>query len=200
MLRLLVAKDLRRAWRNPVPYLIHLCLPLVITGLLGMIFGGANRQDGGGLGRIKVAVVDEDDSAVTRLLRGVLNQEQATRHIEAKFLPRDDALRLVTNNVVAAALIIPADFSRQYLVGEGQLTLELVKNPAQQYHPAIVEEAVAVVTTALNAVARNFRPDLAEWRTLVSADRRPSFREVGDLVAKTGEKIDIARRRLDSNT
>jgi hypothetical protein len=76
MLRVLVGKDLRRAWRNPVPYLIHLCLPLVLTGLLGMVFGGVNRRDGGGLGRIQVAVVDEDDSAVTRLLRGVLSQEQ----------------------------------------------------------------------------------------------------------------------------
>lgn len=197
MLRVLLAKDLRRAWRNPVPYLIHLCLPLVLTGLLGLVFGGANRRDGGGLGRIQLAVVDEDDSAVTRLLRGALSQEQAARHIDAVFLSRADALSRVTNNTVAAALIIPADFSRQYLVGEGRLTLELVKNPARQYHPAIVEEAVAVVTTVLNAVARNFRPDLAEWRALFAADRRPGFREVGDLVTRTGEKIDRAWRRLD---
>ena len=197
MIRVLLAKDLRRAWRNPVPYLIHLCLPLVITGLLGMVFAGANKQDGGGMGRIKLAVVDEDDSAVTRLLRGALNQEQAARHIEAEFLPRAEALRKVTNNLVAAALILPADLTRQYLVGEGRITLTLVKNPAQMFHPAIVEEAVSVVTTALNAVARNFRPDLVEWRALFLRDSRPGFREIGDLVAKTGERIDIAWRRLD---
>ena len=197
MLRVLVAKDLRRAWRNPVPYLIHLCLPLVLTGLLGMVFGGVNRRDGGGLGRIQVAVVDEDDSVVTRLLRGVLSQEQAARHMDAVFLPRAEALSRVTNNTVAAALIIPADFSRQYLVGEGRLTLELVKNPARQYHPAIIEEAAAVITTVLNAVARNFRPDLAEWRALFEAKQRPGFQEVGELVTKTGEKIGRAWRRLD---
>lgn len=197
MLRVLVAKDLRRAWRNPVPYLVHLCLPLVITGLLGMIFGGANRPEGGGLGRIQVAIVDEDDSAVTRLLRGVLNQEQVTRHIEARFLPRDAALRQVTNNMIAAALILPADFTRQYLLGEGRVTLEVVKNPAQQFYPAIIEEAAAVVVTALNAVARNFHPDLAAWRALFAGDRRPGFQEVGDLVTQTGERIEIARHRLD---
>jgi len=197
MIRVLLAKDLRRAWRNPVPYLIHLCLPLVITGLLGMVFAGANKPDGGGLGRIKLAVVDEDDSAVTRLLRGALNQEQASRHIEAEFLPRAEALRKVTNNLVAAALILPADLTRQYLVGEGTITLTLVKNPAQMFHPAIVEEAVLVVTTALNAVARNLRPDLVEWRALVLREPGPSFREIGELVAKTGEKMDLAWRRLD---
>ncbi len=79
MLHVLVAKDLRRAWRNPVPYLIHLCLPLVITAMLGLIFGGAGRQQGGGLGKIRVVIVDEDDSVVTRFLRGALSQEQAAR-------------------------------------------------------------------------------------------------------------------------
>ena len=32
MLRTLLAKDLRRAWRNPVPWLISLGVPFVITG------------------------------------------------------------------------------------------------------------------------------------------------------------------------
>lgn len=197
MLHVLVAKDLRRAWRNPVPYLIHLCLPLVITALLGMVFGGVGRQKGGGLGRIRVVIVDEDDSAVTRLLRGALSQEQAARHIEAIFLPRDEALRRVTNNTVAAALILPADFTRRYLVGGDRITLELVKNPAQQYHPAIVEEAVGFVVSALNVVARNFRSDLAEWRAVVTRDGPLNYREVGDLVVRSGEKIERVWKRLD---
>ncbi len=96
MLSVLVAKDLRRARRNPVPYLIHLCLPLMITGLLGMVFGGASRRDDGGIGKIKLAIADEDDSVITRMLRGALSQDQAARHLDVVFLPRDEALARLT--------------------------------------------------------------------------------------------------------
>ncbi len=94
-------------------------------------------------------------------------------------------------------MIIPTHFFAEYLAGEGRITLELVKNPAQSSHPAIVEEAVGVLTTALNAIARNFRPDLSEWRRMFEGDRRPALQDVADLAVKTGEKIEIIWKRMD---
>jgi hypothetical protein len=64
MIRVLLAKDLRRARRNPTPWLVHLAMPLLITALIGFAFGGGS-SGGGGLGRIKLALVDEDDSVLT---------------------------------------------------------------------------------------------------------------------------------------
>ena len=57
MLWTLLIKDLRRVWHNPWPYLINLALPLCITALIGLVFGPSTQ--GGGLGQIKLAVVDE---------------------------------------------------------------------------------------------------------------------------------------------
>ena len=45
MLRVLLAKDLRRARRNPLPLVINILIPLVITALVGLTFGG--KSDGG---------------------------------------------------------------------------------------------------------------------------------------------------------
>ena len=56
MLRVLLAKDWRRALRNPLPWIINLALPLCITALIGLTFGG--RSDNGALGRVRFAVVD----------------------------------------------------------------------------------------------------------------------------------------------
>ncbi len=48
MLRILLAKDLRRAWRNPLPWLINLIVPLAMTALIGLVFGGTFRQRSAG--------------------------------------------------------------------------------------------------------------------------------------------------------
>ena len=126
MLRTLLAKDLRRAWRNPVPWLISLGVPFVITALIGLAFGPASS--GGGVGRIKLGLVDEDDSTLTRFLRGGLNQQEAGKYLEPHFLTRAEALAQIDANKLAAVVIIPAGFTRDYLTANRPVKLELVKS------------------------------------------------------------------------
>jgi ABC-type multidrug transport system permease subunit len=194
MLHVLLAKDLRRARRNPVPYLIYLCVPLVLTALLGAVFAGRGDR---ALGRIKFAIVDEDRSVLTTFLRGALNQGQASKNLEPVFLERDAALRAVTNNVLSAAVIIPPGFTSDYLGGGKRVKLELIKNPAQQFHPAILEELLAALVTGLNAVARNFGDDLAAWRQVFTGTHAPNLRTAGALLAKTADRFEAIRRRID---
>ena len=44
MLRVLLAKDLRRAWRNPLPLLINLIVPLAMTALIGCFVCSASER------------------------------------------------------------------------------------------------------------------------------------------------------------
>src|SRR6516225_2597159 len=108
MLQVLLAKDLRRAWRNPLPWLINLIVPLAMTALIGLVFGG--RSDGGALGRIRFAVVDEDKSELSGLLRGAANQREGGKYLEPVFLEREDALRQLNASKLSAVLIIPQHF------------------------------------------------------------------------------------------
>src|ERR1019366_1010457 len=95
MLRVLLAKDLRRAWRNPLPWLINLIVPLAMTALLGMVFGGSS--DRGSLGKIRFAVVDENHSRFSDFLRraaGSLADTNASGlQLEPVFMDRTNALR-----------------------------------------------------------------------------------------------------------
>ncbi len=115
MLRILLAKDLRRAWRNPLPWLINLIVPLAMTALIGLVFGG--HSDNGALGRIRFAVVDEDKSLLSDFLRGSANQNQGGKYLEPVFMEREDALREINANKISAVLIIPTNFMRNYLLG-----------------------------------------------------------------------------------
>ena len=86
MFRTLLAKDLRRAWRNPVPWLLNLALPLGITAVIGLVFGG--QTDNNQIGRINFAVVDEDNSLFSRFLRGGSGQDKAAQILEPVYMER----------------------------------------------------------------------------------------------------------------
>lgn len=192
MLRILVAKDLRRAWRNPTPWLVFLAMPLLITALIGLAFGGGGAR----LGRIQLAVVDEDNSLLTEFLRGALNQREAGQHLDALFLDRTEALRQVNDNRISAVLIIPGGFTHGYLTGENRVQLELIKNPAQSYHPAMVEEALETLVTLLNAVARNLQADFPEWREALNRKGGPDLQTLARLIERGGDRLEAARDYL----
>lgn len=192
MLHVLLSKDLRRAWRNPLPFLIHLLVPLCITALVGMVFGG--RSESGGLGRIAFAIVDEDDSMLTQFLRGAANQGQGGKYLAPEFLDREAALRRIQENKLAAALIIPTNFTHHYLTGAEAVSLELVKNPAQSIHPAVLEELLGALVTGLNAVSRNLQSEFPDWHEV--ADGHGDFHRVAGLVERMGEKLQVAKKYI----
>jgi ABC-2 type transport system permease protein len=194
MLRTLLIKDLTRAWRNPWPYLINLALPLCITALIGLVFGSSSK--GGGLGQIKLAVVDEDDSVLSSLLRGAMNQGDFKKHLEARFLEKQDALKQISDNKISAVLIIPKGFTRSYLAGNGRVALELIKNPSQSFYPAILEELLQVAVAGLNALDRNLHSDLPEWQEIIEKEGQPDMKRIAGLLVRVGDKFEQAGHYL----
>lgn len=194
LLGILLVKDLRRVARNPWPWLIHLALPLAITALVGLAFGRGGAP-GTELGRIRFALVDEDDSALSRLLRGGLGQGEGGKYLEPVVLDRATALARLQANELAAVLVLPPHFTRDYLTGRGPVTLELIKNPAQSIHPAVLEELLGALVTGLNALARNLGSEFPAWRAAL--EEGADYRRVADLIVRTGEKLDTLRRYLD---
>src|SRR5436190_907260 len=194
MLWTLLIKDLRRAWHNPWPYLINLALPLCITALIGLVFGPSSKD--GGLGQIKLAVVDEDDSVLSSLLRGAMDQGDFKKHLEARFLEREPALKQINDNQISAVLIIPKGFTRDYLTADRPVAFELIKNPAQSFYPAILEELLQVAVAGLNAVARNLRSDLPEWREIIEKEGRPDMKRIAGLLVRVGDKFEHAGHYL----
>ena len=192
-LRTLLAKDLRRAWRNPVPWLVSIAVPFVITALIGMAF---SPRTGGGLGRITFALVDEDDSPFTRLIRGGLTGQEAGKYLDVRLLDHDEALHRITNNEIAAVVIIPKGFTRDYLGVGKPIALELVKNPAQAIHPAIVEEGLGLLVTALNAIAHTLGGDLAEWGAILEGHGELDFQAMSRLLQRTGDHLAPAKAYL----
>lgn len=193
MLRILLAKDLRRIRRNPFPVLINLAIPLCITALIGLAFGG--KSDSGSLGRIRFAVVDEDDSVLTQFLRGGMNQGGGGKYLAPVFMDRDAALREIQKNDLSAVLIIPTNFTRNYLTGRERVSLELIKNPAQSIHPAVLEELLGAVTTSLNAIARNFQSEFPKFQAVIEG--KENYRAVSAEIERMGDKLQTVKKYVD---
>jgi ABC-2 type transport system permease protein len=190
MLRALLAKDFARARRNPLPWVIFLLAPLCIAGIIGFAFGGGAREQK--INRIRFALVDEDNTIVTRFLRGGLNQgnfggeRRSEVPLEPVLLARDPALAQLNDNQLSAVVIIPAGFSSDFLDGK-KTTLELIKNPAESIKPTIIEEGLGILTAGLDGLARNFAPDLVEWHKVLEGDA--DLEHVGPLLTQAGAKI-----------
>lgn len=193
MLAVLLAKDLRRAWRNPLPWLIFIAIPLVIVALIGSAFG--SRAAGGeALGRIRFGLVDEDDSLLSSLLRGAVNQSEGGRYLEPVLLERPEAERQLQDNKLSAVLVVPRGFTHDYLTTTNVVALELVKNPAQSIHPAVMEELLGVVVTGLDVLKRHLGGELRDWESVFEGGR--DYRQVADLIVRAGDRLEAVRQRL----
>ncbi len=195
MLRLLLAKDFRRTFRNPWPWLLNLALPLAITAVIGLAFGGKGPSGGGDLPRVKIAVVDEDRSFIGSLVRSGLNQGEAAERLDPIFVGRAEALEKLRGNEISTVVAIPAGFTSQYLGGESGLKLEVIKNPSQAFMPAIIEELVAVAVTGLNGISRNFTAEFPALRAVFTSDW--DLEDLGGAMSKIGERAKSARTMLD---
>src|ERR1035438_4887279 len=106
MLRVLLAKDLRRAWRNPLPWLINLFVPLAMTALIGMVFGG--NSSGGGLGKIRFAVANENNTRLSEFFRhavgSMAGESSAGIQLDPIFTNRAAAMREINANQISAVL------------------------------------------------------------------------------------------------
>lgn len=193
MFGLLLVKDLRRARRNPLPWVVNLVIPLAMVGMFGLAFGGGGGG-GGGLGRVRFAVVDEDGSTLVRMLRGALTQDEAARTFDPVFLDRGEALAELEADRLSAVVVIPKGFTEEYLSGR-PVRLHVVKNPAQSVHPAVIEEGLGVLVAALNGVSRSFGSILPEVRAVL--DGEGGYKQLAALIERTGDRLVAARQYLD---
>ena len=191
----LLWKDLRRVLRNPVPILILLGIPVAITSMIGLVFGGSGSgQDA--IAPIRLGIVDEDDSLFSQFLRGAAGQDEFSERIQITFL-EDEAsgVRLIQDGKLSAVLRIPEGFTEAFVRGENGVKLYLIKNPSEWIYPTLAQEGADVIVSALNALIRNFQKDLQELHGLIDSERDFDF--FRDVLA-VSTLIERARNRLDA--
>jgi ABC-type multidrug transport system permease subunit len=142
---IIIVKDFTRRARDPWSLTPILLLPLVIAGAMHLSFG---RLSDGELPRAILFLADEDGELGGQVFRGALAQDQLAELIEVREVTASEGREAIENGEGSGFLVIPPGFTDSLLAGH-PVELRLIRNPAQQFLPEILEEALGILAFVL---------------------------------------------------
>jgi ABC-2 type transport system permease protein len=192
----MVAKDLRRRLRSPLPTLLLLIFPLIFAGLIALTFGGGDA----GAPKVRLLVEDRDGGLVGRFLLSALGQEEVQKHVEMQAVENvgSDVGALLERQQAAALLRLPAGLSADFVAGR-PARLELIRSPAQSILPDVAEQLTTVMAEVLSSSARLLRGPLDQIRAArlpQGAGGGASDREVARIAVLANGVVSRARPYL----
>ena len=182
---LLIRKDFRRKWRNPVVLIGFLLLPVVFTFIFGIVFGSTEEQI---LPQVPVLVADRDTSILSQFFLTALSQGELKKLMTIEVVEEERGRKLLDKGKASALLIIPENFGDD--AWEGRRTeLLLLKNPSEQFLPQIAEEIVDTATILFSAVFSVFADEVGVLRNVIA---KGSFSDlaVADLSIRIKNRIE----------
>jgi ABC-2 type transport system permease protein len=136
-IRALIRNDLRIYMTDRRAMIIGVLVPILIAAFFGYVFGG---NDSAEAGKIPVAIVDEDQSAVSRAIAADFAREPL---VLVQMLNRAQAEQAVRAGKIQVAAVIPRDFGTgtiRALFSEGvRPQVELLIDPSQSMSSRVVE-------------------------------------------------------------
>jgi ABC-type multidrug transport system permease subunit len=142
-------KDLQRIRRDWPALLLWMGIPLMVGGLLVLMFGGDANP------RAELLVVDRDQSLAGRLVIGAFQQGELAEIVDVEAVELDEGRRRIEEGDASGLLVIPEGFGQALLDGE-PARLELVTNPSETVLPGILEETLDVTLEGAEVLRRLF--------------------------------------------
>lgn len=149
--------DLKRRIKAPTGVLVLLFIPFAMTALMGMIF--APSGDGSQMVKVKVLVVDKDKNIASRIFLGALDSPQLQEMFETSVVDEKVGNQRMGAGKATAMIVIPEGFT-DAILNVRQTELKVVKNPSQQFLPAMVEDFMGLFATIVSGVVQVFEGEL----------------------------------------
>lgn len=135
-IRALIKNDLRIYLTDRRAMIIGVLVPILIAAFFGYVFGG---NGGAEAGKIPIAVVDEDQSDVSRAIAAGLAKESL---VAVQTLNRSEAEARVRSGKVQVAAILPKNFgaaaTQALFTGQMKPQVELLIDPSQAMSSRVV--------------------------------------------------------------
>ena len=191
MFWILMRKDVIRRYRSPVSTLVMLAFPFMMAGLIGSVSGGSGQ---GGITELEVLLIDREDGVLGGFLTGGAPPEGDQVRIEIKEVG-EEGFAMMEEGAASALLVIPENFTDDLLAGR-DVTLELVRNPAESIKPEIIEQGVQVLAAYLDVAVKALGPELGQVKAMIDADGIPPLLMVTSLAGAVYQQVEKAQTYL----
>jgi len=164
----------QRTLRKPGSVVVWLAVPFVFMAIYTMVFGNNDS----GPPKTTMAIVDQDSSFVSKLVKSALNQGPVANMItlvDAKDMTQVD--EMFKKEKASAALVIPDGFGTGLLSTKPQ-QLTLYKNPRHFIGPQIAEGILRSLTLIGQQLLIKLSQPLAQINEM---DHKPSLEEIGAI-------------------
>lgn len=155
---LIIKNDIKRRLKAPMATILFLVIPLAMTALIGAIFnpGSGNETK---LPPIKLLLADKDKGLASKFLMGAFDQKEIKGMFQVTLVEEAEGEKLMKKGKASAMLVIPEHFSDD-LAEQKASTLEVVKNPSEEFLPGVAEEFARTMAVGFSAIAQVFADEL----------------------------------------
>ncbi len=186
----IVRRDLVRYLRNPVRTAMLFAVPLMLSGIFALVFGGGGADQIS----IKVLLFDEDESLLSKFLEGAGGSSEMDQRLDIVAVGAE-GYEMMDRGEASALVHLPKGFTSDYLAGL-PTTIEVVKNPSERFLPKVVDEGVILGAVALSAGSRVFRSEFEQVGTFFGSDSAPSDFAVASVSTGFNQKLKSVGRFL----
>jgi ABC-2 type transport system permease protein len=142
-------KDVKLAFRDRAALIFMLLAPFLLTLGMGLVTGRFSGGNSSGISDIPVVIVNQDDGELGQALVDAFNSKELADLVEPTLGESPEAARLqVDQDEVAAAIIIPAGFTRSIIPQQEDfaqsdpnevLKIEMYANPSRPTSAGIIK-------------------------------------------------------------
>ena len=190
-IRMLIRNDIRLYLADRRAVIVGVVVPILIAAFFGYVFGGSGQSEN--QGKIPIAVVDEDQSSVSRAITSDLATDPL---LQISAMDRAAAREQVKSGKQNAAAVFPEGFgeqtTRSLFTGANKPQVELLVDPSQTTSARVIAGLLAqysmqeISTEAFSGTygreaidntlekldKLELTPNRADLKTLLSAARR----------------------------
>jgi len=189
---LIVAKDMKRRLRSPLALCCNLAIPIVLTLIIGLVFGRGGEVK---LPRITVLLVDEDKGFAGNFFKQGMKQGKLAEMIDLVEVEKEAGRKLMEKGKASALIELPAGFTEK-LLDRKSAEIVLLENPGETFLPLIVEEITETMAVAMGGARRVFDAPIGRLRAMFDAKEWPSGSELSSLLASAKGGIMLVRPYL----
>lgn len=139
-------KDVKQSFRSFLAVAMMFVVPVLITGLFALLFGGPGEDDSVNfeLPVTPVWIVNQDEGELGQIMVDVWQSEDFASLLDVTVVTDpDEARSAVENQQADAAVIIPADLTASLYSAGGHTEVEIYQDPTLTLGPGIVTTLVS---------------------------------------------------------